>query len=172
MMVYPIVGSGQQVIFTQTVLDHFKKHCQNRCWRREAGGQLFARLELPDILVEEATGPRARDLRTRFSFRPNRAAEQREITSRHKRGLHFVGDWHTHPEARPRASSLDLASMQEMVTKSVHNLNGFLMVIVGTGVFPEALLVVLCDGRTTFSLEPRASDGAATPNPSPKVCPM
>ena len=42
-------------------------------WRTEAGGQLFARFELPDIIVEEATGPRLCDLRTRFFVSPQQS---------------------------------------------------------------------------------------------------
>lgn len=154
MIVFPIAGSGQRIIFTDAVLGHFRKHSQSRIWRTEAGGQLFARFELPDIIVEEATGPRLCDLRTRFSFRPNRAAEQKEIDSRHKKGLHFVGDWHTHPEDIPQPSHLDISSMQETVAKSVHSLNGFLMVIVGVKEFPDALSVSLCDGKTMCFLKP------------------
>ena len=91
---------------------------------------------------------------SRFSFRPNRAAEQREIDNRHKKGLHFVGDWHTHPEDIPQPSHLDISSMQETVAKSIHSLNGFLMVIVGTKEFPDALSVSLCDGKTICFLKP------------------
>ncbi len=76
MIVFPIAGSGQRITFTDAVLDHFRKHSQTRKWRAEAGGQLFARFELPDIIIEEATGPGFCDLRTRFPFapieRPNR----------------------------------------------------------------------------------------------------
>ncbi len=154
MIVFPIDSTGQRIIFTDAVLGHFRKHNQSRIWRKEAGGQLFARFELPDIIVEEATGPRLCDLRTRFSFRPNRTAEQREIDNRHKKGLHFIGDWHTHPEEIPQPSHLDIASMQETVAKSVHNLNGFLMVIVGTKEFPSALSISLCDGENIHTLKP------------------
>lgn len=154
MIAFLIDGSGQRIIFTDAVLGHFRKHSQSRIWRTEAGGQLFARFELPDIIVEEATGPRLCDLRTRFSFRPNRAGEQREIDNRHKKGLHFVGDWHTHPEDIPQPSHLDISSMQETVAKSIHNLNAFLMVIVGNKEFPDALSVSLYNGKTIFFLKP------------------
>lgn len=156
MMAYPVAASGQRLIFTRAVLDHFSKHRQSRWWSREAGGQLFARLEPPDIIIEEATGPRSCDCRARFSYRPSRAAEQREITRRHVRGLHFVGDWHTHPEDIPHASHLDIASMQDTVLKSAHGLNGFVMVVVGTGDLSRALSVALCDGQSTFFLDPQS----------------
>lgn len=156
MIVFPIATSGQRLIFSATVLRHFEKHRQLRWWQREAGGQLFARLALPDILVEDATGPRKSDSRTRCSYRPNRRAEQREIRCRHTRGLHFIGDWHTHPEAVPAPSQQDIESMQEVVMKSVHAFNGFILVIVGTGPMPGALSVSAFNGLSTLVLKPES----------------
>ena len=44
----------------------------------------------------------------------------------HAKGLHFVGDWHTHPEAVPTPSSSDIRTIKEAVAKSRHHLHGFL----------------------------------------------
>lgn len=152
MIVFPIATSGQRLVFSSTVLERFEKHQQLRFWHREAGGQLFARLALPDIVVEEATGPRPSDRRTRRSYRPNLHTEQSEIDSRHIRGLRFIGDWHTHPEAVPEPSSDDIVSMHKIVTKSIHSFNGFVLVIVGTGPFPCGLCVSIFDGSNIFPL--------------------
>lgn len=162
MSVFPIAASGQRLVFSPIVLEHFEKHQQLRWWQREAGGQLFARLALPEILVEEATGPRPSDWRTRYSYRPSRSAEQREIASRHARGLHFIGDWHTHPEVVPTPSARDVTSMHELVTKSIHAFNGFVLVIVGTDPLPGGLCVFVYNGSDAFPLS------AATPPHSEK----
>ena len=132
MIVFPLAESGQRLVFSPTVLEHFEEHQQLRWWHREAGGQVFAQLALPDIIVVEATGPRPLDWRTRHTYRPSRSLEQREIVDRHARGLHFIGDWHTHPEVAPTPSRRDMLSMQELVTNSTHALNGFVLIIVGT----------------------------------------
>lgn len=63
---------------------------------------------------------------------PNAWLQQREISSRYKKGLHFIGDWHTHPEPIPNPSYSDLLSMYECFSQSKHTLNSFIMVIVGT----------------------------------------
>lgn len=152
MIAFPIATSGQRLVFSSEVLEHFAKYQQFRWWQREAGGQLFARIALPDILIEEATGPRRSDWRTRCSYRPNRSAEQREIASHHDRGLHFIGDWHTHPEAVPTPSAQDIVSMHELVTKSVHSLNGFVLVIIGTSPLPDGLSVSIFNGSDALSL--------------------
>lgn len=154
MIVYPIGGSGQRLIFSQKVIDHFTAYQQKRCWQREAGGQLFARFDGDEIIIEEATGPRWNDWRTRYTYRPNRSAEQREIEARHVRGLHFVGDWHTHPEQFPTPSDQDVQSMSEMFVKSRHHLKGFVLAIVGLQHFPSGLFAAIVDqsGCTALSV--------------------
>ena len=145
MLEYPIGSSGQVVVLPEEIIRKFRRYRQRRWYQREAGGQLFARLSLSRIVIEEATGPRRTDRRTRMSYVPDRAAEQREIDSRHADGLHYVGDWHTHPEALPGPSGLDIASISESVRKSTHALNGFLLVIVGHAEPPGGLLVSVHD---------------------------
>lgn len=154
-MIYPIGESGQRIVFTDEVLGHFEKYRQMRWWQREAGGQLFARFDLPTITIVEATGPRRGDRRSRLSYHPDRDAEQREIAAHHSRGLHFVGDWHTHPQDLPIPSSRDEESMREAFTKSGHSLNGFLLVIRGLRPLPEGLAVWVYDGESRLSLAPR-----------------
>lgn len=143
---YPIGSSGQVLVLSEKVVRKFSRHRQKRWYQREAGGQLFARLSVSRIVVEEATGPRRTDRRTRTSYTPDRAAEQREIDTHHAAGLHYVGDWHTHPEKFPSPSGLDIASISESARKSTHGLNGFLLVIVGQAE-PPGGLVVSAHGR-------------------------
>ncbi|MBT3071425.1 Mov34/MPN/PAD-1 family protein [Rhodomicrobium sp. Az07] len=118
--------------FDAAVLGHFERNRQSSFWSRESGGQLFATIRGPEWTVVRATGPRVSDFRRRFRFFPSRRDEQIEIERLFREGLHYVGDWHTHPESRPTPSYMDLHSMDEMVRRSVHELPGFLMVIVGT----------------------------------------
>lgn len=154
MIVFPIAASGQHLIFSSVVLEHFAKYRQLRSWQREAGGQLFARLSLPDIIVEEATGPRRSDWRSWTAYRPNRRAEQREIEARHTKNLHFIGDWHTHPEAFPVPSPQDKESMRDLVSRSKHALNGFVLTIVGREALPAGLAVWIFSATDRIELRP------------------
>jgi integrative and conjugative element protein (TIGR02256 family) len=154
MIVFPIVTSGQRLVFSSAVLEHFAKYRQLRSWQREAGGQLFARFALPKIIIEEATGPRRSDWRTRTTYRPNRRAEQREIAARHAQGLHFIGDWHTHPEALPVPSPQDTESMRDLVSRSKHTLNGFVLTIVGREALPVGLAVWVFSDTDGIELRP------------------
>ncbi|MEJ2376114.1 MAG: Mov34/MPN/PAD-1 family protein [Pseudolabrys sp.] len=121
------------------MLATFDAHRQRRFFHREAGGQLFARIRGQEWQIVAATGPRVKDRRSLFSFRPHRASEQDEIFEHHKQGLDYVGDWHTHPEEVPSPSSHDLSSIGEVVRRSTHHLPGFLLLIVGRKSFPKGL---------------------------------
>lgn len=138
-----------------SVLTTFANNRQLRSDSREAGGQLFARISGQDILLELATGPRETDKRSRYSYQPDRRAEQREIDRLHHENLLFVGDWHTHPEPLPHPSPQDLVSIRDTVTKSTHHLKGFLLIIVGTEAVPASLWVGLHSTAETLQLTPR-----------------
>lgn len=154
MIVFPIGSSGQVLAFQPGVIAHVMAHRQIHWWQSEAGGQLFARFTDNQILVSEATGPRPGDRRTRWSYRPDARAEQREIDQMHALGLHYIGDWHTHPQAEPVPSLPDFESIAECVRKSTHNLNGFVLMVVGQAAAPIGLNVSIHDGIIGHQLSP------------------
>jgi integrative and conjugative element protein (TIGR02256 family) len=142
---YSIAGSGQTLVFSDAVIEHVLSNRQTKAGDREAGGQLFARVSRYEIYIAEATGPRTSDRRTRLSYRPDRKLEQAEIDESQRKGLVFVGDWHTHPELMPEPSTQDLVSISECFRKSSHHLNAFLLVVVGETAAPKDLHVSLHD---------------------------
>lgn len=142
--------------FTDEVLARLGTHRQLTSSAPEGGGQLFARFQQLDIHIEAATEPTPRDLRTRVSFVPNRWIEKRDIRRMHAAGLHYVGDWHTHPEPLPSPSQTDVVSMTDMFRTSRHNLAGFLMVIVGTVATPGGFFVGIVDRRGVHRLTPHS----------------
>lgn len=154
MLIYENPTSEIAIVFNRQVLTHFERNRQMTSSDPEAGGQLFARFDGDTAYVEEATGPRPTDLRTRFAFRPDRTAEQKEIHERFERGLHYVGDWHTHPTDFPWPSGEDVASIRAAVNRSKHELKGFLLIIVGNAPFPRGLFVTLETGSTGQRLQP------------------
>lgn len=152
MIGYSIGASGQHLQLSDKVIDHFDRHRQTRFWHREAGGLLFAKFDLPNIIIEDATGPRRTDRRSRYSYSPDIHAEHREIEQRFRRGLHFIGCWHTHPERWPTPSSVDIRNTSECVRRSRHALNGFVMAIVGQAAIPQGLYVSVCDRAAVHQL--------------------
>ncbi len=152
MIEYEVGVSRQVLAFTRTVVDRFWRYRQIRPWHKEAGGQLFAELESSRIVVVEATGPRRTDRRTRMTYVPDRAAERREIADMRLKGLHYVGDWHTHPEKFPVPSWPDDTSMADCFARSTHNLNAFVLVVVGTAKAPDGLSVAIHNADTSLRL--------------------
>lgn len=154
MIEYPVSESVQSIILADEVLGHFARHRQLKCWQREAGGQLFARDGSSHLVIELATGPRKSDWRSRYGFIPDRKAERAEIKKLHAQGLHFVGDWHTHPQTRPKYSTRDAQSIADCFRQSSHQLNCFILIIVGQMSAPEGLEVSLHSAEKTLILTP------------------
>lgn len=136
-----LVDTSQALSIARTALRHVRRHRQSTPWATEAGGQLFGTLDAAHICVTEASGPYAGDERSRYRYRSNPAAAQRAIEDRHKRGLLYVGEWHTHAEDYPSASGLDDDAMRRLIASSQLNSNALLMMIVGRARSAEGLAV-------------------------------
>ncbi len=134
---------GTVIHFSAEVIEHFAKHRQLGRIKTEIGGQLFARFTGGEVRVVRATGPKAADKRGWTWFMPDLRQQNVEIQQLFQEGLHFIGDWHTHPQREPTPSSWDTDSMKDSFQKSRHQLKAFLMVIVGRADFPNGLWVSL-----------------------------
>lgn len=138
-LVYLVEGTDQRVILRHAVVQHVRRHMQKRVKDPEKGGQLFARISPEEISIERATGPYKEDKSSRFLIVLDRQRQKADILSNFKSGLHYVGDWHTHPEPVPSPSSLDLEVVRDCFTKSRHELYSFLMLIVGSHRLPDGM---------------------------------
>lgn len=119
------------VSFSSKSISTMMKYQQHDGKGKEAGGQLFAQFNAGVVNIEFASKPKSGDRRWWNRFIPCRKAERREIASNYQKGLHFVGDWHTHPELIPKYSRCDLTSIRDCLERSRHDLLGLLLVIVG-----------------------------------------
>lgn len=132
---HSIVGhlsdTSQSLLIAHLALQHVSRHRQSTPWATEAGGQLFGTLNATQVCVTEASGPYVGDERSRYRYRSDPAAAQRAIEDRHKRGLLYLGEWHTHAEDYPSASGLDDDAMRRLIASSQLNSNALLMMIVG-----------------------------------------
>jgi integrative and conjugative element protein (TIGR02256 family) len=151
---YVIQPGGPGILVADRVLATLLRHRQSTPGAMEAGGQLFARFDGTETNVVEATGPTPFDHRGRFFFHPSRLFQRLEIRNCYKKGLHFVGDWHTHPQSYPRPSSEDRKSIHDCFLKSRHDLLAFVLIVVGTADPPSGLHVGLYDGCTETILVP------------------
>ena len=126
-----ILPNGRTLRFTSEVATALANHRQDGPTKGEAGGMLFARFDHELITVEEATSPTPFDLRSRFSFQPSLANQRKVIGKQFRNGLHFIGEWHTHPQDHPQPSLQDIETAREFLLESKHELNAFLVVIMG-----------------------------------------
>ncbi len=145
---------GWDILIEPSVVRHLMHHRQLLSTHPEVGGQLFGILEKFRVRITLATGPRADDKRSRFSFFPCRSRENTEIKECFDAGLHYVGDWHTHPQKKPSPSSIDFDSMTDCFRKSKHQLSHFIMVIVGQDDSHDRWWVSAHDAKRTIRLHP------------------
>lgn len=138
-LTYSVADSESVVIFESKVVSTLWSHRQDGGKGPEAGGQIFAEFNGSTIRVVHASVPGGNDRRWWSRFIPDRLREQREIYQQYQAGLHFVGDWHTHPQEMPSPSHTDVESLQDCFRKSKHQLNALLMVIIGFGALPDAI---------------------------------
>lgn len=138
--------------FEADCLAAFESNRQGKWLSREIGGQLFARFVGDVVRIEAATITKGRSRRNRFGFLPDRSAERADIKAMFDRGLHYVGDWHTHPEPIPSPSSEDKTKMLEIFRESTHELDSMLMVIVGQEALPDGLFVGAVNNHGVTSL--------------------
>ena len=123
-------NSDQLLAIAPNVLARLAKYKQSGN-RAESGGLLFARFDLPRVSIEKISTPNFFDRRSRTSFEPCRILGRLAIRRAFRQNLHFVGEWHTHPELDPQPSKKDIASMAETFERSQHQLNCFVLIIVG-----------------------------------------
>ena len=160
---------GAVVCFSPEVVAHFVKHRQQGKIKTEIGGQLFAQFVKNEARVIRVTGPNSTDKRGWAWFRPDQRNQNAEIKRLFEDGLHFAGDWHTHPEREPKPSSWDLESMEDCFKKSRHQLKAFVMVIVGQAEFPKGLWVSLHDRTKWDHLTIVKNQDLTTPDQSNNI---
>lgn len=147
---------GIHVRLTVEVLNYCSGYRQLSWLATQAGGPLFSSEPTHNFILTSASGPFPKDRRTRNGFIPHRASVQGEIDKKHALGQHFVGTWHTHPSKHPAASGLDIQSIGNLYRKSDHDLDLFVIVIVGTDPEPNTWEISAFGGFGRAVLTPSA----------------
>lgn len=140
-LIWRCAGHSQRIRITTPVLQHLAKHRQLSGTATEAGGQLFGSVSRNEVIVAQATGPYRDDERSRFQYRSDEATAQRAIAARAKHGVIYLGEWHTHAEARPTPSGSDESAMASLFARSSLNTSSVLLIIVGCDTSHHGLCV-------------------------------
>lgn len=134
-MIFSIPDSGYRIVLAGAVVKVLGRHRQRFAWNRERGGLLFAdsdEISAQDVRIAEASPPHPRDRGSRYGLKLDHVRCVEEVREANRRGLVFVGYWHTHPERVPEISHQDISSFYENLREGSHGLTQLLAVIVGT----------------------------------------
>ena len=144
----------QRIILQAPVVAYVQRHRQLNSDASEAGGQLFGALFAEAVTIQAASGPYTGDERSRYRYRSNPRAAQEAIEQQAKLGRLYLGEWHTHAEDRPSASSLDVDAMKRLISNSNLNSSALLMLIVGRkrGAEGLALWSATSEGHTQWTI--------------------
>ncbi len=132
--------------FSGDVIEKLLAHRQN-FGKSEAGGMLFCHdLNSPVTQISEISFPTKLDIRKKSFFKQDECFSQNIIEANFARGLHYVGDWHTHSQVKPVASNRDLLTIKSIYNKSDHSLRFMVHVIVPNSDNFSDSYVALTDG--------------------------
>lgn len=136
----------ERIILSTALLRQLHRHRQLHFWACEAGGQLFAKVSPEEIEIVKCTGPYSNDRRSRYAYRSDPKQAQSAIQREVREGLFYVGEWHTHPEPIPSASSLDVDAFIKTNRRSNARFGPLILLIQGTQTDPSGSTVYSCHG--------------------------
>ena len=150
----------EAVWILKDVVEYVRAHAQTGPFQCESGGQIFGRQVVGRLEIAHATGPYAGDERTRLSYRSDPIAARAAIEQQASIGLTYVGEWHTHAEARPRPSGMDVLAVDELRLRSGLAGTDFFLLIVGRDQPPGGLVLLSFsdDLRAEWRLETAPAD--------------
>lgn len=108
------------IIFSEEVIDKFKKFQQNNLNDVESGGLLLGKIRGEHFEITQITTPYRKDKLSKFSFERN-DLKHIEVMNCLKRNSHgeisYLGEWHTHPEDFPKPSIVDKQEWNNIKSK-------------------------------------------------------
>jgi len=118
-------------------LQHMLRFIQDASEKPEAGGVLLGRhiISCSDIVLDEITVPMDGDCRKHSRFFRSRKAHQEAIdrTWYESDGTCvYLGEWHTHLEADPEPSRVDLRNWRHRLFRDLVHSDALYFVIMGT----------------------------------------
>jgi integrative and conjugative element protein (TIGR02256 family) len=148
---FSIGTSKQEIVICRNVFKDICKYMQIDN-SSESGGLLFAEFKLPKIIVKKISTPSKTDYRSRYEFKSDQVMLQKVINTNFDKKLHYIGEWHTHPENHPVPSIIDIGSMKDTFIASRHELNYFLLIILGNKVSDDMFWIGLQNASKTIEL--------------------
>lgn len=146
-----------QVIFEQKTLLSLLSSAQVSSSDNERGGVILGRL-FPEsskiVITHVIESKKAKSRRYRFDMNVDEVQNTiDDIWENSKGHITYLGDWHTHPEKRPKPSIKDHLTFRKNYFGTRVDQNLLLYIIVGTNSKEEnSLWMAACNGLRLFSL--------------------
>lgn len=127
--------SAPTVHIRANVLVKISKYRQQSSEAESGGillGEFFPTEDLIRIMFVSIPGKS--DVRSMFAFRRDAERSTRIAQAIWKRSggsVHYLGEWHTHPEAHPNPSCSDRLSMGRLLQRSTVVSGGLILIILG-----------------------------------------
>lgn len=130
-----LIFNEKKIKLCQNVIDTMLKYKQKGFFSKEAGGILMGKENKSNenIIINHITVPMPKDERkhNRFIRKDKRHIELFEnLYKKSDETLRYIGEWHTHPEAIPNFSCIDLKNWKKISKDSKGDVK-FYHIIVG-----------------------------------------
>jgi len=103
--------------------------------KKEAGGVLLGRMikNRKDIVIDSVSTPQKKDKRKRTFFKRNNEHQTiiNEEWEKSDGTCNYLGEWHTHPEAIPSPSGVDLKNWKKQLRNAKYEGDTLFFIIVG-----------------------------------------
>ena len=125
----------EKIKICRNVMCILYKYVQKSFFSKESGGILIGKENKSNknIIINHITIPLPKDKRRRNSFlRKDKGHIElfEKLYIKSDETLRYIGEWHTHPEAIPNFSSIDLENWKK-ISKESNNDNNYYHIIVG-----------------------------------------
>lgn len=134
---FSICTSFNTIIIAKNVLQLIQNHLQLTEYSSESGGVLAGKiLNNNNWEINYASYPQKNDLssRNRYHRSSDHQAILVKLWQESGETITLLGTWHTHPEARPQPSYVDLKDWRRILKKSIYHGDYLLFIIAGTEV--------------------------------------
>lgn len=130
-------GDGGRFKIDKYALQKIKRYLQIKKDSPEAGGVLLGRyiIDSNDIVVDDVTVPMANDMRHRCFFLRRKRLHLKIAIKRwleSKGTCNYLGEWHTHPEAIPIPSYVDIKEWGRLLKSAIFDNDCLYFIIAGT----------------------------------------
>lgn len=142
-----VILNNYRIFVHDSVMQIFSKYRTSEI--PEAGGILLGQVRKDEIYVLKITEPSRWDIRRMFGFVRNKKSAQQAINIEFKksgRRTIYLGEWHSHPQANPYPSVMDIQMIEKQYKYNEINECFLLMIIVGI----NQDYISLYDGKQLF----------------------